>query len=254
MIYIDPVNESESTVTAPLWDYLGLETDTGEANMALDRLLLSELQTGKRRRPVLRFYRWAKPTVSLGANQTAGEVVVMSEVRRLGYDLVKRPTGGRALLHKGDICYAIAAHRIHHPCFQSLTSTYRAIGTVIAGTLRSLGVDLTNLPVAGTESRHGSNPCFAVLSPFEVTVGGKKICGSAQYRSGGFFLQHGSLLVRDDWDSNDLMSIWPVGYALDGSRITCVDRERREITDFSGIERQFVESFTCHLGTTIIGI
>ena len=253
-IYIDPVNEREPTATALPWDYLGLVTDTGEANMALDRLLLSELQSGKRQRPVLRFYRWAKPTVSLGTNQTAGEVVVMSEVRRLGYDLVKRPTGGRALLHKGDICYAIAAHRDYHPCFHSLTSTYRTIGTVIAGTLQSLGIDLTDLPAAGTESRHGRNPCFAMLSPFEVTVGGKKICGSAQYRSGGFFLQHGSLLVRDGWDANDLTSIWPAGYALDGSRITCVDRERGEITDFTLIQQQFVESFARQLGATIIGI
>jgi lipoyl(octanoyl) transferase len=234
------------------WDYLGLVTDTGEANMALDRSLLAQLQAGVYLRPIVRFYVWERPTISLGTNQIGEEVIEREAVTRLGYDIVRRPTGGRALLHKGDICYMIAAHKNHHPLFHSLTSTYRAIGTAIADMLKSLGIDLTDLPTSGTESRRSFNPCFAMLSPFEVTVAGKKICGSAQFRSGGFFLQHGSIRVRDNWDSDDLTILWPTGYELEAGKVTSVDYERDQITAFSEIEAGFLKAIQRHFCVRII--
>jgi lipoate-protein ligase A len=240
------MNQCQKEIQYPAWDYFGLSTDTGAANMAQDRAILAELQTGRRKRPVVRLYAWERPTISLGTNQICDEVVEKIEAMRLGYDIVKRPTGGRALLHKGDICYLIAAHKDHHPLFHTLTSTYRAIGTSIADMMRSLGIDLANLPVTGTDSRKSLNPCFAMLSPFEVTVAGKKICGSAQYRSGGFFLQHGSIRVRDCWDCNDLTGLWPKGYELDSSRVTSIDYELGQITDFSEIEDGFLKAFEHH--------
>jgi lipoyl(octanoyl) transferase len=181
------MSEVKPDTTLSDWDYLGLSEDSGPANMSCDRKLLDELQSGERRRPAVRLYLWKTPTISLGTNQTSADVVVQEQVGRLGYDIVKRPTGGRALLHKGDICYAISAHKSHHPSFHSLTSTYRAIGAVLSETLESLGIGLAELPALGSDSRRSLNPCFAMLSPFEVTVKGKKICGSAQFRSGGFF-------------------------------------------------------------------
>jgi lipoate-protein ligase A len=228
-------------------------TDTGEANMALDRSLLEQLQTGRRNRPIVRFYVWKRPTISLGTNQIGDEVIESGAVTRLGYDIVRRPTGGRALLHKGDICYMIAAHKSHHPFFHSLTSTYRAIGTAIADMLQSLGIDFTDLPTSGTESRRSPNgPCFAMLSPFEVTVAGRKICGSAQFRSGGFFLQHGSIRVRDNWNLDDLTIVWPTGYELETNRVTSVDCERGQITAFSEIEAGFLEALERHFRIGII--
>jgi lipoate-protein ligase A len=133
------VTEANPKIEPSAWQYLGLVTDTGLANMALDRSLLEQLQTGKRTQPIVRFYLWEKPTISLGTNQFVDEVVDTTAALRLGYDIVKRPTGGRALLHKGDICYCIIAHKDHHPQFHSLTSTYRAIGAVIAKLIQSLG-------------------------------------------------------------------------------------------------------------------
>jgi lipoate-protein ligase A len=237
------VSECLPKTEALPWDYLGLASDTGAANMALDRSLLAELQTGVRLRPVVRLYVWTRPTISLGVNQIADEVVAGAAATRLGYDIVTRPTGGRALLHKGDICYMIAARKDHHPLFHSLTSAYRAIGTAIADMLRSLGIDLTDLPTSGTESRRSLNPCFATLSPFEVTVAGKKICGSAQFRSGGFFLQHGSLRVT---------VVWPTGYELDGGKVTSVDSELGQVTAFSEIGNGFLAAFERHFCTSII--
>jgi lipoyl(octanoyl) transferase len=234
------------------WDYLGLVTDTGEANMALDRALLAQLQAGARLRPVLRFYVWERPTISLGTNQIDDKVIDRGAATRSGYDIVRRPTGGRALLHKGDICYMIVADRNHHPLFHSLTSTYRAIGTAIADMLKSLGIDQTDLPTSGVGSRSSLNPCFAMLSPFEVTVAGRKICGSAQFRSGGFFLQHGSIRVRDNWSTDDLTRLWPMGYELEASRVTSVDCERGQITAFSEIEAGFLKALERHFCISFI--
>jgi lipoyl(octanoyl) transferase len=234
------------------WRYFGLVEDSGQANMALDRSILEQLCAGTLTCPVIRFYLWGKPTISLGTNQTADEVVDIVAAARLGYDIVSRPTGGRALLHKGDICYAIAAHKDFHPHFHSLTSTYRAIGATIADMLQTLGVQLTDLPSEGTESRRSLNPCFAMLSPFEVTVAGKKICGSAQYRSGGFFLQHGSIRVRNVWGEDDLTSLWPSGYKLEGEKITCLDLELGRKTDFSEIEGGFLSAVKRNFSVQIL--
>ncbi len=234
------------------WDYLGLTTDSGEANMALDRSILKQLQEGTRRHPVLRLYLWDQPTISLGKNQVDDQVIKREPAAQLGYAIVRRPTGGRALLHKGDICYMIAAHRDHHPLFHSLTSTYRAIGTAIADMLRLLGVHLTDLPLSSTESHGSLLPCFATLSPYEVTVAGRKICGSAQFRSSGFFLQHGSLRVRDNWSPEDLSMIWPTGYELNEGGITSVDYERGRITPFSEIAAGFASAFERHFRVEII--
>jgi lipoyl(octanoyl) transferase len=250
--YINTVTEYLQETQRLPWDYLGLMADTGEANMALDRFLFEQLQAGGRNRPIVRLYSWERPTISLGKNQVVDEVIKRGTASRLGYDTARRPTGGRALLHKGDICYLIAAHKDHHSLFHSLTSTYRAIGTTLADMLRSLGIDLTDLPTSGTEPRKSLNPCFAMLSPFEVTVAGRKICGSAQFRSGGFFLQHGSIRVRDNWNSDDLTKIWPMGYELDAGKVTSVDYERSQITAFSEIEAGFLKALERHFCISII--
>lgn len=207
------------------WHYLGLGTFTGEFNMALDRELLRQFQIGERTVPVVRFYCWERPTVSLGVNQIPEHVVNRDVIAELGYDLVHRPTGGRALLHKGDLCYAVIASRHSHPLFRTLTTTYRSIGEAISATLRSLGVDLTELPTTAAGAHGRANPCFAMLNPFEVTVKGRKICGNAQFRSGDYFLQHGSLRIEDNWNHDDLIRLWPEGSQLSGESITALERE-----------------------------
>ncbi len=229
-------------VSPTSWQYLGVGIDSGEANMVLDRKLLDEMRAGDQDRPIVRLYLWDKPTISLGTNQVGPEVVDLQQISRLGYNVVTRPTGGRALLHKGDLCYAIVAHKSHHPAFRSLTSTYRAIGAALAGTLQLLGISQTDVPSEATETRHSLNPCFAMLSPFEVAVRGKKICGSAQFRSGGYFLQHGSLRIRDIWNLDDLTKVWPSGYQVDADQITSVDKELGRVMDIREIEEKFLIS------------
>ena len=208
--------------------------------MNLDRKLFEEFLTGMRYKPVFRLYEWDKPTISLGINQVAGEVVNLDAAARLSYEIVRRPTGGRALLHKGDICYAVVGSRRMHPLFTSLTSTYRAIGLAISQTLELSGIAGVNLPSSGNDTRRSLNPCFALLSPFEVTVQGKKICGSAQYRSGDFFLQHGSIRIQDNWNDDDYYSIWPDGYSLGREKVTCVDVETGLLNDPAVIAERLI--------------
>jgi lipoate-protein ligase A len=230
------------------WDLIPFGTFTGEYNMGLDRDLLRQFQTGERTVPVVRFYCWDRPTVSLGTNQLAADVVNIEVVESLGYGLVHRPTGGRALLHKGDLCYAVIASRQSHPAFRTLTTTYRAIGQVISATLKSLGVNLTELPAEASGAHGKANPCFAMLNPFEVTVRGRKICGNAQFRSGDFFLQHGSLRIEDNWTDTDLVDLWPEGYCLDGASITAIEREIALQVPAVQVARLFGQAFERQLG------
>ncbi|MGB5107250.1 MAG: biotin/lipoate A/B protein ligase family protein [Candidatus Zixiibacteriota bacterium] len=211
--------------------------------MSLDLQLFEQLQYAQRLTPVLRFYCWNRPTVSLGTNQVADQVVISSEINRLGYGLVTRPTGGRALLHKGDLCYAIIARRDSHPDFRSLTTTYRAIGEAISSALKSIGIQITELPQSATPSRSALNPCFAMLNPFEVTVRGRKICGSAQFRSGEFFLQHGSIRVEDNWNDQDLSALWPAGFRLKRDSITSIEREMSNKPPIKQVVAKFENAF-----------
>lgn len=221
--------------------------------MSLDRQLLDELQSGKSALPTVRFYCWDRPTISLGTNQVAEEVVTLDQIKKLNYGLVTRPTGGRALLHKGDICYAIIANRKSHPAFSSLTSTYRAIAQSIAAMLATLGINTTELPQSGTPARSALNPCFAMLNPFEVTVRGRKICGSAQFRTGDFFLQHGSVRIFDNWNEQDLTSLWPEGHRLDSSQITSIEVETNCLPAIGDVvaafERAIRDSFAVSFGS-----
>ena len=86
-----------------------------------------------------------------------------------------------------------------------------------------------------------------MLNPFEVTVRGRKICGSAQFRTGDFFLQHGSVRIFDNWNESDLCSLWPEGHRLDSSQITSIELEtqsRPVINDVvSAFERAIRDSF-----------
>lgn len=225
------------------WDYEGCDIFSGVVNMARDRELLQGVQDGSITRPVLRFYRWLNPTVSLGLNQKAPDVVNSESLAKLGYDLVTRPTGGRALLHKGDLCYSIAARRTWHPEFRSLHATYRAISAAIMHCLRELGVSLPESAQPLHKERGTVNPCFAMVSPFEVLVNGRKISGSAQFRSSESFLQHGSIRVRDNWNDGDLTSLWPDGIALRADTITAIDRELGYELDFKDLEEQLLRSF-----------
>ena len=163
----------------------------GAVNMAIDAWLLEQAdRTGG---AVLRLYRFVPPCLSLGRNEPARERYDREAISRLRLDVVRRPTGGRAVWHEHELTYAVAAPVA---AFGSLRDSYRAIHGRLAAALRALGADATLAPDRPTAPRPDRpGPCFAMPIGGEVLVGGRKVIGSAQVRAGRAFLQHGSILL-----------------------------------------------------------
>jgi lipoate-protein ligase A len=143
---------------------------------------------------VLSVYTWAKPTLSFGRNQTASGKYDLDAVRDRGIDLVRRPTGGRALLHWHEVTYSVTAP----VSGDSLADSYRRINRILLDGLSRLGVTASESPGGTSTPSPGELPCFAAPTEGELVVDGAKLVGSAQFRDNGALLQHGSILLRDD--------------------------------------------------------
>jgi lipoyl(octanoyl) transferase len=169
----------------------------GATNMAIDEALLRRAQrTGE---AVYRLYSWSSPTVSLGRNQTAHGHYDLGLACARGVDFVRRPTGGRAILHHREITYSVAAPVAE---FGSLGESYRAINRLLVEALRLHGVVAREAEAPDRTPIPGTTPCFEAPAAGELVAGGgtggRKLVGSAQVREGDAFLQHGSILVDDD--------------------------------------------------------
>ena len=139
--------------------------------------------------PVLRLYRWHPPALSLGRNQDLADVDQPACARH-GVDLTRRPTGGRALLHGGDLTYAVAM-RIPEG-LSGVLEAYAYLARGLAAGLARIGVDAD---VARRDGERGL-ACFASAEGADLAVAGRKVCGSAQLQRDGVLLQHGSILLE----------------------------------------------------------
>lgn len=179
------------------WRFLNTGSADGATNMAVDEALLLGVGRGSSP-PTVRVYSWEPPTVSTGRSQDLTRELDLAACAARGFGIVRRPTGGRAVLHSGELTYAVAAPSGRPPLGSTIQETYRAIADALLEGLRLLGVD-ADLERVGTgasrEGRGPSAPCFVSSGRFEVVVGGRKLVGSAQRRGGRGVLQHGSLLT-----------------------------------------------------------
>jgi lipoyl(octanoyl) transferase len=167
-------------------------------NMAIDEAIFRANQRADSP-PTLRFYSWSPPSVSLGYFQAAREEVNIEACRACSVDVVRRPTGGKAVLHENDLTYAVIASD-HNPLFpRDILGTYKVISSCIAQGLSELGIE-AEMEDSGRSYRNDSlkAACFSSPSRYELLAKNKKICGSAQLRSKGIFLQHGSILLDFD--------------------------------------------------------
>ncbi len=164
--------------------------------MALDEALMARARGSGEW--VLRVYSWSSPTVSLGRNQTARGRYDLKVIRARGLSVVRRPTGGRAILHHREITYSVTA-----PVAGAgdLRESYERINRLLVDALRRLGVMAEVARPASRAASPGMAPCFDEPAAGELTVGGRKLAGSAQWRSEGALLQHGSILIADDQSS-----------------------------------------------------
>ncbi len=180
-----------------VWRLIPFRTADAFENMATDEAIFRLMPLG-RTPPTLRFYGWRPTAVSLGYFQNIEQECNLEGCRSSAVDVVRRPTGGKAVLHEDDLSYALVARSDERPFPSDIQGAYRMIGRCLQEGLRRLGIDAR--PVEDDRPRSEEIPasCFARPARDELLIGGRKICGSAQARSRGAFLQHGSLLIRFD--------------------------------------------------------
>lgn len=176
------------------WRLLDTPPAAGAWNMAVDEVLLVSVRGGGP--PTLRFYRWSPACLSLGRNQPARDQYDLEAIHARGLDVVRRPTGGRAVLHDRELTYSVT---IPDGLLGSPRATYAAVNRALTAGLRRLGVPAELAPRGGGRAPAPSlAPCFKEPVEGEIVAGGRKLVGSAQYRENGAILQHGSLLLDGD--------------------------------------------------------
>ena len=188
---------ADVTPDAPGWRLLVTEAVDGATNMAVDEALLRSRLAGTGP-PTVRFFAWAPPTLSLGYGQRLDARIDADAAAGLGIGLVRRPTGGSAILHEGpdlELTYSVVARAGDFEGADDLLATYRWIGTALTAGLVALGVAAEMVPVQASDPATMPAFCFARTGSFEIEVGGRKLVGSAQRRRGAGFLQHGAVML-----------------------------------------------------------
>lgn len=174
----------------PSWRLIPLLQASGQVQMAIDRWLLEQHQAGKQP-PVLRFYTWASPTISLGYHQRRWPAS-WQQLTWAGQPvpLVRRPTGGRAVLHQGDLTYMVVTSGLTG----KRKDIYQRICEFLIEGWRSLGMEL-HYGAAGRDYIHNPN-CFGTATGADLLSSeGYKLIGSAQLQRGKAILQHGSMVL-----------------------------------------------------------
>ncbi|MBF2009267.1 MAG: lipoate--protein ligase family protein [Chlorogloeopsis fritschii C42_A2020_084] len=176
-----------------IWRLIPFLEAPGNVQMAIDRWLLDQHLSGQHP-PSVRFYTWSPPAISLGYHQYKYPEYWQDLVwQGQKLDLVRRPTGGRAVLHQGDLTYAVVISGLSGNRIQA----YQKICEFLIQGWRQLGVDL-HYGSAGRGYIHNPN-CFGTATSADlVTADGCKLIGSAQLRRGGAILQHGSIRLQPD--------------------------------------------------------
>lgn len=171
---------------------------SGSLNMSLDKNLFQDSK--KNFCSNFRFYIWSPPAVSLGKNQRPDEIVHFEECLRNKIDLVKRPTGGRALLHHKELTYFLSGPLDGKIFPKNFQETYRKISQALLEGLNHLKIpaEINDQKSPYKTSPSNPLPCFSEPAPGEITVEGKKIIGSAMLVEEEFFLIHGSIMIDFD--------------------------------------------------------
>jgi lipoate-protein ligase A len=202
-----------------LWRMLPPADGPGAWHMAADVAIADAVRAGQVR-PTLRFYRWTPPCVTLGKFQPVEGNVQVEACTRLGYDIVRRPTGGRAILHDDEVTFSIIiAERDLPGAGANIMESYRALGCALVDGLRRLGLP-AELVDRNASARAGDPPsvmavgnpaCFAAKARCDLMVAGKKLIGSAQLRKDGIIVQQNSLpltIAFPRWDDVFFRSDW----------------------------------------------
>ena len=185
-----------SSLSHAVWRLVVDGEADGATNMAIDEAIAEATVAGYAL-PTLRFYGWQSPCLSLGRNQPFVEADAMRCADR-ACDIVRRPTGGRAILHSDELTYSVAGPANEPTLNGGVLEVYHRLSAGLLDGLRRLGIEAQETPAENRAGADISAACFDVPSAHEITVCGHKLVGSAQCRRGGWVLQHGSLPLRGD--------------------------------------------------------
>lgn len=178
----------------------------GATNMAVDDALLDS--AAAQRSATLRLYTWRPACLSIGYFQPLADVDCAA-CDSAGVGLVRRPTGGRAVLHADELTYAVAGPLDAPPFDGSVVETYRRLAAALVAGLAELGLAAQSAAPQRPTGRSGP-ACFDTAGAHEITIGGRKLVGSAQTRRGGALLQHGAIALDGDPAAvADLLAISP---------------------------------------------
>ena len=184
-------------VTRNTWRFFDTGARSGAFNMGLDLALMEEMhESPETALPSLRLYAWAPPCVSLGYHQRAEEID-FDRVHRAGFDLTRRPTGGRAVLHFEELTYSVVVPADVFGGPTTVIESYRILSDGLVRGLTRMGIDAMLAPGVRSEKQAGSPACFAAVALCDLVSSGRKIVGSAQVRRKGVILQHGSIPLID---------------------------------------------------------
>lgn len=181
------------------WIFLADKANSGPYNMAKDQALLA--LAAKSNQAILRFYQWSQPTLSVGRTQKLEREIDLEACRRLNIPLVRRATGGQAVLHGYDLTYSVSAPLNLPLLGTGVMGIYGALSQIFVKFFSELKLEPTIMRYSGRQRvSQGSAICFAVPSAFEIMIGGKKLVGSAQRQTPKAFLQHGSIPLAPQAD------------------------------------------------------
>ncbi len=178
------------------WRLLNTGHLDGATNMAIDEAISRAVQANLVP-PTLRFFGWNPACLSLGQAQPGADVD-REACRAAGIDVVRRPTGGRAILHTDELTYSVIAPDTDPRVVGTIVESYRRLSEGLLNGLRLMGVPTQQAERPDGHDRDAGPVCFEVPSNYEIVFGGKKLVGSAQMRKSGVVLQHGTLPLHGD--------------------------------------------------------
>ena len=218
----------------PLWRVVWTGAHSGAVNMAIDEAIADAVA----RRvvvPTLRFYQWQNRCLSLGVSQSA-ESIDHERLAQYGWDIVRRTTGGRAVLHDSDLSYSLSIPDDDPRMAGGVLPSYERIAQGFKYALMQLGLSADPPQI---QPKHSllTPACFEATSHYEITVNGQKLIGSAQKRQRNVVLQHGSILLSGDVGTvAELFAQTPQERALSGLRL------RQQVTTLEQLLSQSISA------------
>jgi lipoate-protein ligase A len=203
--------------------FIDYKENNGKYNMDFDLEILNQAIANKNKEPVIRFYGWTPACVSLGRNQSESKVNT-EYCREHGIDIVKRVTGGRGLLHDDEVTYSFVCPTDFLNAGDSVINSYKEISSAIIEGFKYIDI---SLELGGKKKIEASHDyCMLLSTGADLSYNGKKLIGSAQYRTQGYILQHGSVLFG--YNKEVIENIF--NEKTDENSITCINEINNQLT------------------------